>query len=104
MKMEQNQKVSKFAFLNDVTENDKSDDCSISSQILKNSSKKSFENVTDDQNLTTIEQVKSIKIELAKVTKNFQKFFQNQNNIQEKLQKLEEEKLKQRIINEELLN
>lgn len=90
-----NKKISKSAFLNDVTEHDKSDDGSITEQInLKISSKKSLENITDDQNITTKEQVKNIKIELAKVAQNFQKFFQNQNNIQEKLQKLEEEKLK----------
>ena len=105
MELGLNKKISKFAFLNDVTDHDKSDDGSISEQInLKISSKKSLENITDDQNITTKEQVKNIKIELAKVAQNFQKFFQNQNNIQEKLQKLEEEKLKQRIINEELLN
>jgi hypothetical protein len=95
MELGLNKKISKFAFLNDVTDHDKSDDGSISEQInLKISSKKSLENITDDQNITTKEQVKNIKIELAKVAQNFQKFFQNQNNIQEKLQKLEEEKLK----------
>ena len=95
MELGLNKKISKFAFLNDVTDHDKSDDGSISEQInLKISSKKSLENITDDQNITTKEQVKNIKNELAKVAQNFQKFFQNQNNIQEKLQKLEEEKLK----------
>ena len=72
--------------MNDVTDNDKSDDCSITEQInLKVSSKKSLENITDDQNISTKDQVKNIKIELAKVAQNFQKFFQNQNNIHEKL-------------------